>query len=269
VRNDKKKWVDRLTGKEVNFKKYLECKFFLNGEELDKNITIYEIFTKYKGINNKYSGAFGDLGVEYKLALKKMETFEFSSGSRDQYKQPSMICLDHKSILQNLANRISSLDLKSTETSSVKEIIQMIIFIHELVDLDRRILSPATVLNTLLIDLKNRYGLEDLITAYREESVHLIRKELIPKNEFVNKKISLVTYKYLNVLTINYFIQFFFRILLHLQVARYLIYSGKSVRKLHLFWTLKASITITRMDVSISVVLCITFAKQTKQDLRT
>lgn len=139
------------------------------------------------------------MGVEYKLVMKKMETFEFSSGSRDQYKQANMICLDHKSILQNLANRVSSLELKSTENSSIKEIIQMIIFIHELVDLDRRILSPATVLSTLLIDLKTRYGLGELITAYKEESVQLIRKELIPKNEFVNKKISLVTYKYLNV----------------------------------------------------------------------
>lgn len=54
IRNDRKKWVDRLTGKEVNFKKYLECKFYLNGEEIDKNITIYEIFSKYKSNNIKF-----------------------------------------------------------------------------------------------------------------------------------------------------------------------------------------------------------------------
>ena len=55
VRNDKKKWVDRITGKEINFKKYLELKFYINGDEIDKNKTVYEIFSKHRSkIQNKY-----------------------------------------------------------------------------------------------------------------------------------------------------------------------------------------------------------------------
>ena len=78
-----------------------------------------------------------------------------------------MVCLDHRSVLQNLVNKISSLNFKTTDTS-VQEIIKTITFIHELVDLDKKILSPATVFNTLLIDLTTSSGFEQLITAYKK-----------------------------------------------------------------------------------------------------
>lgn len=58
VRNDKKKWVDRITGKEINFKKYLELKFYINDEEVDKNNTIYEIFSKHRAKNPRYLVCF-------------------------------------------------------------------------------------------------------------------------------------------------------------------------------------------------------------------
>jgi len=48
IKNDKKKWVDRLTGKEINFKKYLELKFYIGDEEVNKTNTVYEIFSKHK-----------------------------------------------------------------------------------------------------------------------------------------------------------------------------------------------------------------------------
>lgn len=54
IRNDKKKWIDKFTGKEVNFKKYIELKFFIKGEEVDKTKTMYEIISRYKSNQPTY-----------------------------------------------------------------------------------------------------------------------------------------------------------------------------------------------------------------------
>lgn len=45
---DKQKWIDKFTGKDLNFKKYLEIKFYINGKEIPKEKTIFELFYKYK-----------------------------------------------------------------------------------------------------------------------------------------------------------------------------------------------------------------------------
>lgn len=137
--------------------------------------------------------------VEYRLVMKKPDGFEFSTGVKEQYKQLNLLCLDPKTALQNMLSKIMSIDLKTTD-SNLKEIIRMIIFIREVVDLDKRILSSATIFNTLLIDLKTKYGLDSLITAYKVESLELNRRELVSRIEFTNKKISAVAYKYLNVI---------------------------------------------------------------------
>jgi len=201
VKNERRRWVDRLTGKEVNFKKYLELKFYINDEEVDKNKSIYEIFSKHRSKNNPAGtlrfGGTEDVIVEYKLALKKVDGFEFASPGKDQYKQMNLLCLDHKSILQNMISQIASLDLK-TNDPTVREIIQMIAFIHQLVDIDKRILSPATMFNASLIDLESNYGLGSLIQSYKAESALLTRKDIVTPEEFVNKKISAMTYKYVN-----------------------------------------------------------------------
>jgi len=203
VKNEKRRWVDRLTGKEVNFKKYLELKFFINDEEVDKTKSIYEIFTKRRSQLNPNGGLrFGgveDVIIEYKLVPKKVDGFEFTSSGKDQYKQMNLLCLDHKSILQNMISEIASLDLKTSDTT-VKEIIQMMSFIHQLVDFDKRVLSPASMFNALLIDLKVNYGLEVLVESYRSESALLNRKDIVTPDEFVNKKISALAYKYVNVI---------------------------------------------------------------------
>ena len=143
-------------------------------------------------------GGFEDLVIEYKLATKKVDTYEFANTMRDQYKQLNLLCLDHKVYLQNVLSKIASLDLK-VHDPSVRELIQMIAFMHELVDLDKKLLSQSTIFNSVLVDLKANYGLEPLITAYQVESVERVRRELIPRNEFVNKKISLLVSKYFNV----------------------------------------------------------------------
>lgn len=177
-------------------------KFYINDEEVDKSKSIYEIFSKHRSKLNPNGGIrFGgveDIIIEYKLVPKKVDGFEFASPGKDQYKQMNLLCLDHKSILQNMISEIASLDLKTSD-SSAKEIIQMMAFIHQLVDFDKRVLSPASMFNALLIDLKANYGLEVLIESYKSESALLTRKDIVTSDEFVNKKISALVYKYVNV----------------------------------------------------------------------
>jgi len=66
IKNDKKKWIDKYTGKEVNFKKYLEVKFLIKGKEIDKTKTMYEIISKYKNNQPNYMGS-EDFIIEYKV----------------------------------------------------------------------------------------------------------------------------------------------------------------------------------------------------------
>jgi len=55
---DKKKWVDKFTGKEINFKKYLEIKFFVNGVEVAKTTPLLAILYKHKPNFNIYQVLF-------------------------------------------------------------------------------------------------------------------------------------------------------------------------------------------------------------------
>ena len=98
-----------------------------------------------------------------------------------------------------MLSRIANLDLKTGDTN-LNDIIQMIAFIHELSDLDKRILSPSSIFNSLLIELKNKNGFGSFIEAYKDESRELAKVALVDKSEFVNKKISAVVYKYVNVI---------------------------------------------------------------------
>ena len=53
-KSERKKWVDKLTGKELANKKYLEIRFFIDGKEVSKTKTVYELFHKHKPNFNLY-----------------------------------------------------------------------------------------------------------------------------------------------------------------------------------------------------------------------
>lgn len=47
----KKAIFENLSNSTVNFKKYLEIRFFINHHSIPKNATIYEIFQKFKKVS--------------------------------------------------------------------------------------------------------------------------------------------------------------------------------------------------------------------------
>ena len=48
LKGERKKLAEKLAGMDINYKKYLELKFFINGVEIPKSKTLFEIFYKYK-----------------------------------------------------------------------------------------------------------------------------------------------------------------------------------------------------------------------------
>jgi len=186
-----KKWVDRHTGKEVNFKKYLEIKFFIKGEEVDKTKTMHEILSKYKNRQSTYIP--DDLVIEYKLVPKKPEPLSPLNNLKDP--KIHNLILNYKQYLQTVLSNIVLFDLKSDD-KNLKETIQLMMLIKELVAMDRRILSPASPFYSLLIDLRSKCGLGELLDLYQKDGELVKLEQVLTKQDFINEKFSNIVDKY-------------------------------------------------------------------------
>ena len=218
-REDRKKWVDKFTGKDINFKKYLEVKFYKNNEEIDKTKTIYEIFCRFRNNNEPYNHCMDDqFIIAYKLFTKKQDFCSYGRQSfiKESIKPNNPISLDYKQILQNLIIKIKDIESLLVD-EDVTSIIQVMILINELKDLDKKLISFATPFNQLLIELKNKPELSTIIDHFKREKDDklIIYEPIIDDNSLRNLKISLILNKSFNVNNVFFIIYFFLlRILL-------------------------------------------------------
>ena len=207
-KQDRKRWVDRFTGKDINFKKYLDVKFYVNGEEIDKTKTIYEIFCRFRNNNKPYNHYMDDqFIIGYGIFAKKQDYFSYGQlfTAKESIRPNNSISLDYKQILQNMIVKI-----KDTESLLVDEdvtsILQVMILINELKDLDKKLLSFATPFNQLLIELKNKPELTSIVDTFKQEKEDklLIYEPIIEDNSLLNQKISHSLNKAFNVKSKNF-----------------------------------------------------------------
>ena len=206
-KQDKKRWIDKFTGKDVNFKKHLEVKFYKNGEEIDKTKTIYEIFCRFRNNNKPYNHYMDDqFIIEYKLFLVKKTDFsyyeQFTTKETNESSNNS-ISLDHKRILQNIITKIKNIEYFLSD-EHITSIIQVMILINELKELDKKLLSFASPFNQLLIELKKNPALSNIVDMFKREKENklIIYQPIIDDNLVRNSKISLTLNRAFNVIAL-------------------------------------------------------------------